>query len=164
MAITERDKDRVGPRRPVAEEVDIAYGHADGAGARREEAMTASFLNFLTGLWLVVAPFVLAYGENDPVWNDVVFGASVAVLAVVRMVAGPRAAFLSAVNLLIGGWLFASAFWLYDSATAAWNDGITGVIIMLLAVASLVAGLERRRMDGREPGPGRRLHATTDEH
>ncbi len=85
-----------------------------------------------------------------------------AVLALARGAAGPRGTYLGAVNLLIGGWLFASALWLYDSAVAAWNDAILGVIVMLLALASLVAGLERRRMDGSELRAGRRLHGTTE--
>ena len=44
-----------------------------------------SWINFILGLWLIIAPFVLHF-SNNPVatWNSVIVGVVVAVLSIVR--------------------------------------------------------------------------------
>jgi hypothetical protein len=106
------------------------------ASSTRERVTTIAGLNVLAGLWLIIAPFVLGYSDGDPIWNDVVFGAVVLVLAGARSLFFPRQVWLSWINALVGAWLFASLFWLDSSATARWNDGIMGVIVFVLALAA----------------------------
>jgi SPW repeat-containing protein len=106
----------------------------------REEAMSASALNALAGAWLILSPWILGYTTADAWWNPIVFGAIVAVLALVRAVGGVRIAWAAGVNMLIGAWLFVSAWWLAVSSQAAWNVGIVGVVIVLLAAWSSTAG------------------------
>jgi SPW repeat len=48
---------------------------------------TASGLNLLAGIWLIIAPFVLGYGDGDPYWNDIVFSVIVFVLALISATA-----------------------------------------------------------------------------
>src|SRR3954463_15379144 len=98
----------------------------------REEARTDAVLNVIAGAWLIIAPFVLGYSDGDPYWNDIVFGAVILVTALVRAAAAPRAAWLSLVNVVVGAWIFASAFWLDATGRAQWNDIILGIIVVLL--------------------------------
>ncbi|HEY7075746.1 MAG TPA: SPW repeat protein [Solirubrobacteraceae bacterium] len=102
----------------------------------RATVATASGLNLLAGIWLIIAPFVLGYGNGDPYWNDIVFGAIVALIALIRISGAYRAEWLSWINALIGVWIFVSAFWLDSTMTAGWNDIILGVIVFILALIS----------------------------
>ena len=101
--------------------------------------MSASALNALAGVWLILSPWILGYTRADAWWNPIVFGAIVAVLALVRAVGGVRIAWAAGANMLIGAWLFVSAWWLAVSAQAAWNVGIAGVVVVLLATWSSTA-------------------------
>ena len=140
----ERDSP-LGPRRPASE-----------LGSRqrwswRGDVAVASGLNVLAGIWLIVAPFVLGYGSGDPYWNDIVFGAIVAVLGLIRVSGAHRASGLSWVNALIGVWLFVSAFWLDSTGRAGGNDIILGIIVVLLAVASASASEDAAIVQERDP-------------
>jgi peptidoglycan/LPS O-acetylase OafA/YrhL len=109
----------------------------------RDHVRVAAALNVVAGIWLIIAPFVLGYGEGDPRWNDIVFGAIVAVLALARL-AAPRLAWISAINMVIGAWIFASAFWLDQTSTASWNDGILGVVVFVLGLIAVIGDRDRR--------------------
>lgn len=117
------------------------------AGDWRAAVATASGLNLLAGIWLIIAPFVLGYAGADPYWNDIVFGAIVAALALARIVGAYRASWLSYVNALIGVWLFVSAFWLDSSGRAIWNDIILGIVVFFLGLTSATASDERASSD-----------------
>jgi hypothetical protein len=112
----------------------------DAAGAQlpeptwREDVRAAAGLNVLAGIWLIIAPFVLGYGDGDPYWNDIVFGALVAALGATRAVVAVRQSWISSLNVLIGVWIFVSAFWLDDTGRAAWNDVILGAIVFILGI------------------------------
>lgn len=113
-------------------------GGSPGEATWRDEATTASGLNVLAGIWLIVSPFVLVFGPGYARWNPIVFGAIVLVLALVRLfVPTMRTAWLSGVNAAIGVWLFVSAFWLADSGGARWDEWIMGVVVFILAVWSI---------------------------
>lgn len=102
----------------------------------------ASGLNVLAGLWLVAAPFVLAYSDlQAALWNDIVVGVLVAGIAVVRVSGAYRATWLSWTNVVLGVWLIAAPFVLgYSDTTAAlWNDIVVGVIIAGLGAWSAMA-------------------------
>lgn len=113
-------------------------GARDPVGGWREEVIGASGLNLLAGIWLIIAPFVLGYNGNT-VWNDVVCGIIVAVLALSRVLGLHRASWISWLNAIVGVWLFVSAFWLDQTATASWNDVILGIIVVVLAAWSASA-------------------------
>jgi hypothetical protein len=141
MALGERTRTRRPVRdvdRPLGDVTDprMTAPPPTPGGDWRSGVATASGLNLLAGVWLIIAPFVLSYQSGDPVWNDVVFGAIVAVLALVRVAGAYRASELSWINALIGVWIFASAFWLDSSGTAAANDIILGIIVFVLGLAS----------------------------
>ena len=44
-----------------------------------------SWVNFVLGLWLIIAPFVLHYRELSlAMWNNVIVGIVIAILAIAR--------------------------------------------------------------------------------
>jgi len=153
MATTERRRQRPhiprtrGPvgHEPITDPTDPRMAAPEAApperraGDWRSAVATASGLNVLAGIWLIIAPFVLNYQSGDPIWNDVVFGAIVAVLALIRVTGAYRASILSWANAIIGAWIFVSAFWLDSSGRAAANDIIFGVVVFVLAIASATA-------------------------
>jgi SPW repeat len=109
------------------------------AGGWRDTVRTASGLNVLAGIWLIIAPFVLGYGGGDPHWNDILFGAITGLIALARVAGALRASWLSWVNAAIGVWIFVSAFWLDATSTAKTNDIVLGAIVFVLAIASATA-------------------------
>jgi hypothetical protein len=123
---------------------------ATKAPSAREQVSTASGLNVLAGVWLIIAPFVLGYGHGDPYWNDIVFGAIVAAIGAGRLIVSARHAWMSWLNMIIGAWVFASAFWLDQTARAGWNDVILGIIVFLLGGAAASAA-GARMADRRAP-------------
>ena len=145
------------PLRPLdSREPPVGGPVTDGPGGRddwRGTVRIASGLNVLAGIWLIIAPFVLGYRDGDPYWNDIVFGAIVAILALARVSGAYRASWLSWVNMLIGAWIFISAFWLDATSTAGVNDIILGAIVFVLGLVSATASDEAVAA-GTEPPPG----------
>lgn len=100
----------------------------------RSRIQGASAVNLVLGLWLVVAPFMLAYTGNAFI-NDMLCGLAIAVLGGLRVV-HPTLATKPAswVNLAIGGWLVVAPFVLdYLSGPAAWNDVAVGILVLMFA-------------------------------
>jgi hypothetical protein len=147
-----RRRRAVGPERRPADEAPLTRAEAPLEPAPpptprdwRDEVIGLSGLNVIAGIWLIVAPWVLGYSK-DPYWNDIVFGAIVALIALARVSGAYRASWLSWINALIGIWLFISAWVVDKTGTAGGNDVILGVIVFILAVASASATpLWRRR-------------------
>jgi hypothetical protein len=49
-----------------------------------------SWINFILGLWLIIAPFVLHFSNNQvATWNSVIVGIVVAVLSIIRALSHP---------------------------------------------------------------------------
>jgi hypothetical protein len=105
----------------------------------RDEVRGLSGLNVIAGIWLIVAPWVLGYSPGDPRWNDIVFGAIVAILALLRATGAYRQAWLSWINALIGTWLIVAAFTIDHSTISSWNNLVVGAIVLGLALSSAEA-------------------------
>gem|GEM_PF-697315 len=102
----------------------------------------ASGINILAGLWLVLAPFALGFsGVEAAMWNSVVVGAAVAILAMVRVAKPLEFEGLSWLNFVLGLWLIASPFVLgfADLVGVMWNFVILGAIIFAMAAWSAMA-------------------------
>jgi hypothetical protein len=127
------------PTRPQAPVGGPVTYKPDGGGDWRSIVIAASGLNVLAGIWLIIAPFVLGYSNGDPYWNDIVFGAIVTVLALARVSGAYRASWMSWLNMLIGAWIFVSAFWLDNTSNAGTNDIILGAIVFVLGLISATA-------------------------
>lgn len=121
----------------------------------RGDIIGLSGLNVLAGIWLIIAPWVLGYSSRDPRWNDVVFGAIVGIVALIRISGAYREEWLSWLNALIAVWIFIAAFTIDHTATASWNDIILGVLVFILALASADATAQMFSRNRSVP-PGRR--------
>jgi hypothetical protein len=103
---------------------------------------TASGLDALAGVWLLISPFVIGFASlTSAMTNNVICGAVVIVLAVTRFAGASRQAWLSWINCLIGLWTLISPWVLgfagYRAATT--NNVIIGIVIAVLAFWSAAA-------------------------
>jgi hypothetical protein len=124
---------------------DYYYGYGPGGyyGAPTPgdywQAQIASGLNFLAGLWVIVSPWVFGYYSNvAAMWNDVGVGIAVAILALIRVFDTRGTAWLSWINVILGGWFFFSP-WIFNytgNTAAFWNSIATGGLIFLLGLWS----------------------------
>ncbi len=95
------------------------------------------------GLWLMLAPYLL--GSRAPAaHSDHLLGALIVTVAIIALADVGRAARF--VNVALGAWVMISP-WLLEGATAsaAWNDAIVGVLVILLS-------FRRGRIDERYGG------------
>ncbi|HET9017633.1 MAG TPA: SPW repeat protein [Thermomicrobiaceae bacterium] len=112
------------------------------ADSRSTQATLASGVNVVAGIWLIVAPFVLGFSVmRDSMWNGIVVGSIVAVLAALRLWQTWTSTWLSWVNALLGAWMIASP-WIYfhSNVTAVlWSDIVAGAVILVMAIWSALA-------------------------
>lgn len=119
---------------------------------------TASGINVVLGVWLIVAAFAVAVSQ-EAYWNDLLVGIIVLVLAAARLskpTEGTKPA--SWVNAAIGVWLIAAPFILgYEVDREMWNDVIVGILVLLFAAwsASMPREADTARTTTAEREPGR---------
>ena|SRR5690606_21343329 len=118
---------------------------------------TASAINLLLGIWLIIAAFTVTVSQ-EAYWNDLIVGIVILILAATRLsrpTEGTKPA--SWVNAAIGVWLIAAPFILsYASDQEMWNDIIVGALVLIFAGWS--ASLPRER----DTAGTRTTTATTD--
>ena len=124
--------------------------HAVPPATWRTEIMASGALNVLLGAWLMASPIVLGYGAGDPAWHDAAVGLVIVVFAVAHIVARRAQSWLGWLNTLLGVWLLAGAFWRADSAAAAWNDAIVGLLVVALGSIAAAATEQARRRARRQ--------------
>lgn len=104
-----------------------------------------SVLNVLAGIWLIIAPFVLLYGNSTALINDIVLGIVIAVFALIRaFVPGFQTVWLSWLNALWGIWLVVGSFILAYAGLARTNDIILGIIVFVLGLCSASVSEQNR--------------------
>lgn len=92
-----------------------------------------SWVNIVLGMWVLISPFVLATQSFKTIWNNVLTGAVIGILALIRSrMHRPGWSWL---NLILGIWLVISPFVLFASGVAIWNNIIAGIIIAASALA-----------------------------
>jgi len=111
---------------------------------------TASAINLVLGIWLIIAAFTIAVSE-EAYWNDLIVGIIVLILAATRLsrpTEGTKPA--SWVNAAIGVWLIAAPFILsYTNDREMWNDIIVGALLLIFAGWSASLPRERDTVAGR---------------
>jgi len=90
----------------------------------------------LFGAWLIISPLVLGLSHKSAIANNIITG----VLLILVTLASSRNGLLRLFLVLLGGWLYASAFAL-DAAGASRviylaNDLILAVLVIIAAIAS----------------------------
>jgi hypothetical protein len=111
-------------------------------GSIRTTVRWVSGVNVLAGVWLMLAPFALGYGDvTAAVWNDVIIGLTVFVLALFREAKPLEHEGVSWTNFVLGAWLLVAPFvaGYGDVGAAVGNDITLGVIILICAAWSAVA-------------------------
>jgi hypothetical protein len=125
-------------------------------GSSMKMSNRLSGILILVGIWELLAPFIWGYATIvEPLWNDVLFGAALIVLAGVSVLSESETTDrgLDWVNTVIGLWLIAAPFILnYTGLTSAlWNDIIVGIITVVLsawaAVSVVTPGMQRTFKD-----------------
>lgn len=93
-------------------------------------------IQIVLGLWLLLSPFVVGYAVDAALWNPMIAGGAVLILALLRarLSQVPSLWFL---NLLPGAWLLMAPFLFdYIGQGAFWNSIITGVLGLVFAARS----------------------------
>jgi len=107
------------------------------------QTTTASGLDVLAGIWLLISPFVLTFrGVNGAMTNNVVMGIAIGILATYRLFsAAANNAWVSWLNALLGVWVLISPWVLGFSLsnTAMTNNLIVGIIVIILSVWSALS-------------------------
>lgn len=109
----------------------------------RTTVRTVSGFDVLAGLWLIAAPFALAYsGISVALWNSLIFGLAIVALETsVEIGEGYKHASLSWISTAIGLWLMIAPFALgfSDVTSATWNHVLTGIVVAALALSAALA-------------------------
>ena len=94
---------------------------------------TASGLAVLFSLWLIVSPFVLGFAGSTGMWDAVVVGVVVLVLAWIRYANPSGTAVLSWLVALLGVWLILSpyVFGMSGVTTLLWDYFVTGAAFIV---------------------------------
>ncbi len=94
----------------------------------------SGWLNIVFGVWVIISPFVLGFHSPKAIWNNVITGVVVGVLALIRW--SMRQPGWSWLNLILGAWLVISPFGFFLSGAAMWNNVILGIIIAASALTN----------------------------
>lgn len=109
-----------------------------------------SGINTAAGLWLFISPFVLDFaGIGTALWNSLIIGAVIFVLAIYRAANPLRHKEYSWFNAVLGFWLIISPFLLgygsfgetslFQSSAATWNGIIVGLVVLAFGAGSATA-------------------------
>lgn len=103
----------------------------------------SSWVNILLGIWILISPFILTFALPRAIWNNVVTGIVVGILAIIRL-SVPNQAGWSWINALLGLWLIISPFVLmFAHGNALWNNVILGIIVAAFALSNTTSREER---------------------
>jgi len=94
----------------------------------------SSLVNIFLGVWIIISPFVLGMHAPKGIWNNVISGILVGVLAIVRW--GMDRPGWSWTNLFLGIWLVISPFVLVVGNVAMWHNVILGILVAALALTN----------------------------
>lgn len=115
------------------------------AQLRRAYVAWTSGIDALVGVWLVIAPWVLGYGDvTSAMWTSVSAGTTIMLVALLRIMNPDQTVPLGWVNVLLGGWLIAAPFVIpYEAGVHTtpiyWNDVLSGVGVFWFALWSMAA-------------------------
>lgn len=107
------------------------------------QVKVASGLNVLFGLWLIISPFVMGFSalSTAAMWDAIIVGIIVAVLAAIRFFNTDSSSALSWINALLGIWMIISP-WIFGVAGmtgALWDFIIVGIAFLVFGVWSALA-------------------------
>jgi hypothetical protein len=139
---------------PSAVPLDRASGEPAPSAAPPSRDLRAGLPNvaaFLAGVWLLVSPFLLEHPDTvagfNAVWNDVVLGIAVALLAAVRVVAPFTSRGAGWVLVVLGVWLVLAPFvlGLTSAPPVVVNDIVVGAIVLVFTLAGMATATPRTK-------------------
>jgi hypothetical protein len=91
----------------------------------------ASWITILSGVWLLIAPFILQYANSTARINDIWLG------LIIGLIALSSIRWMKTAMVIVGSWLILASFILdYTGTLAQQNDLVVGVIIILVSLWS----------------------------
>jgi hypothetical protein len=117
------------------------------------QARTASGINVLLGICLLVSPWLFGYSALGvpAIWNSVIVGALIALLAASRQVSPPTSTGRSWVIMVLALWTIASP-WVYGYAAnlgGLRDNVVLGIVMAALALCSWGASAaEQKHLSG----------------
>jgi hypothetical protein len=118
------------------------------------QTVTASGLDVLAGIWLLISPFVLAFQHiNAAATNNVIFGIVIGLLALYRFMNPATNAGVSWLNVILGIWVLISPFVIGFSTyhVPTTNNVIMGIVVIILAGWSALATGSGSNTSGMNP-------------
>ena len=105
---------------------------------------TASIINFILGIWVLISPFVLgAVHSPGAVWNNVIVGIVMIAFAANRAWGGRHQGTETTwVNFVLGIWLIISP-WIVGFRTSpalTWNNVIVGIVVAIVSAVGATSG------------------------
>jgi|SRR5579884_157973 hypothetical protein len=94
----------------------------------------SSWLNTLLGIWVLLSPFVLQLKSPKAIWGNLIAGALVAGLSLVRWSLDQTG--WSWLTLIVAIWLVISPFVFVLSGAALLNNVIAGIVVAALALTN----------------------------
>ena len=126
----------------MAVEQDQVTNGDDRVGRRPRFVAWPSALVALAGVWLMMTPVLLdRAGSRSGIWSDVLTGAALVVVALLRLVSPIRTALLGLVNVALGVWLVIAPFALHYHGTSVpgrANDLLVGILVTVLAMLGTI--------------------------
>ena len=101
-----------------------------------------SWLNVVSGIWLIIAPWFLIYGVGSAVLEDVVLGAAITAVAVWSLSDAAPAPVPGWMNLVLGTWVLIAPWVLAYAAIArraTTNDVIIGIAVIVFSAVQIAA-------------------------
>ena len=114
----------------------------------RGQIITASSLDFLAGVWLIISPFVLHFQQvRNAAAIDGFLGVLICVLAGCRIMGAYIFPGISWTNAFFGMLILASPFYVgfYHFHTALLNNIISGIVVILLSSWGAVVTIRRNQ-------------------
>ena len=103
-----------------------------------QQVKVLSGINLVLGAWLIIAPFVLGFTNMVALWDSIIVGAIVLILAWIRVANPVSGSGVSWVNAVLGVWLIIAPFILGFSgmAGATWDNIIVGAAVVIFGAWS----------------------------
>ena len=109
-----------------------------------EQVRTANYLSMLTGLWLIIAPAMMGFGNNGLKWSSVIAGVVVLAMGATQEMR-LEYTWPDTIAALVGVWAIFAPYAFSGATTGAmWAGGIGGALAIGFSVWGYEATAEDR--------------------
>jgi hypothetical protein len=113
------------------------------------QVRTASTINILLGIWIVISPWVYGIGSatSGMIANSIIVGGLILIFGAIRDASPHARTGFSWANIVLGAWTVISP-WIYQysgTMPRVWNSVIVGLAVIALAIWSGAATVTEHR-------------------